>query len=332
MTMEPIITADLAVLGEENRRNLPALDGAGVYRDDRPGVEARRTALAEQRRNELALMPLSLAHVFSHRVARAAAGGAALSCALLLAMLASDRVLVSLVEWFVPGITQTLPLLVAMSGCAVAGAYVIGGWAAEHVFARRMRVQLASSGDAHEDLDRLAQGPADVAHQLVRSVDAWAVGLSIAGVTALGTMFAYLLATLGVHHGATTLLSQSYVFGDHTVQSNIEVAMFTVALAAAFAAYVGHACRRERRLVEPPRVLRWAGHWLVIPTGIIVGFFAMHRMSAMAERFLSRPYVRRLPTMSERLDVAILGVFALVLLVTWPALWWRRREQARIGE
>src|SRR5688572_32869498 len=86
--LEKMIARDLAALGENSRRDLPALDDAlkttDAYRDDQPGAKARRDALADDRRRELVLMPLTLAHVFAHRLGRAAAGGMAVLCSLVL--------------------------------------------------------------------------------------------------------------------------------------------------------------------------------------------------------------------------------------------------------
>ena len=98
-SLDSLITSDLAALGDDSRRSPTALDDAlqttNMYRDDRPGAEARRDALADERRRELVMMPLTLSHVFAHRVGRAAAGASAFVCTIVLLTMLPSRTLPS---------------------------------------------------------------------------------------------------------------------------------------------------------------------------------------------------------------------------------------------
>ena len=329
MSLDPIITADLAALGEDNRRNLPALDGKGVYRDDRPGAEARRNALSDQRRLELATMPLVLAHVFAHRIGRAVAGAAALACTVGLVLFASDPTLVHMLAWFVPGLPLNFTTCAAAALVIVLAAYVIGNWVGELWLERKLRAGFDPTGDPYRDLDRLAEGPLATAHQLVERADPWAVGLFLGGMLSLASMFGYLLVTLGAFHRLSFVLSSNALFVDRTVTSNLGPALFGIASGVALATYVGYACRRERSLVTAPRILRWFGHWAMLPLGTFVGLFTLYRVFVMADRLFTRGM---LPGIEERLDLSIASELSLVMLAAWAVLWWRRREHARIGQ
>src|SRR5690606_13113931 len=63
-SLDTLISGDLAALGEDSRRSPLAIDDAlrttNMYRDDLPGAQARRDALADERRRELFMMPLAL--------------------------------------------------------------------------------------------------------------------------------------------------------------------------------------------------------------------------------------------------------------------------------
>src|ERR1041384_7530466 len=114
-----VIDGDLAALRDASRHALGGIDASlhttGVYRDDRPGAEAKRNSLADVRRRELALMPLTLSHTYAHRVARATAGAAAtLAAVALFAALTEERIVRALAPWF-PGIAIVFFTILAIA-------------------------------------------------------------------------------------------------------------------------------------------------------------------------------------------------------------------------
>lgn len=323
------IAQDLAALGTESRRGLAELDDllrtSGVYRDDRPGAEARRDALAEERRRELAMMPLTLAHVFAHRVARAAAGGAAMLCALVLVAVLVDPMMMRLATFAVPGLD--IGMCVMLAGGFVLAIYIVATWIAEARFARRMRAAISTRGDAYRDLDHLATGPIDAGYALIRRADGWAVGLSLAGAVSLLPILGYLLIVGEMFHPLHVAYSETFVLRSHSVTSNIGALLPPIVLGVAFALFVGIASAREHRFGA--RATRVLGHWSVLPIGILVGLVSLYVTFRMIGRYDA---FRVLPTVAQGKLVAYLGQAAILIPAMWIVLWWRGREQARIRD
>jgi hypothetical protein len=328
-----VLTSDLTALGDDSRREpVPFAESlrslgvpGGVYRDDRPGAEARRDALAEQRRRELATMPLALSRVFVHRVSRAAGGVAALGCALTLALLIADPLLLRIASWLVPGLDLTL--LAALSGVAVLGAYVVAGWIAERVFESRMAKAIATrGGDAYADLDHLAESPIDVARALVRRVDGWSIGLGVAGLTAVAAIYGYAAFMVTAMFPFDYAWSQPMLIGSHPIAASIGVVVGAIIIGVAAALWLGRNCDRSHGRAEPPAAIRWLGHWAMVPVGTVLGMVALYGSFRGLHAHVNA--IQDIDS-GQRLVLCVAGVASIFMLVAWGALWLRRRENAR---
>jgi hypothetical protein len=331
--IDSLLTDDLEALGADSRREPPPLDAAlrstGVYRDDRAGAEARRNALADERRVQLALMPLSLSHVYAHRVGRAAAGAMAMLCAAKLLVLVADPMVLRAVQWFLPGINLNLGLCAALCAAAILLAYVVGNWIAEWHFGRKMRQAIETRGDVFNDLDRLARGPIDVGHALVRRVDGWSIGLAIAGVAALVSIFAYVFVVAAVFRPPSFVFSSSAVFSEPTATTNLGPVVYGLLIALGAAIAIARGCVREHRLPGAASPVRWFEHWLVLPIAFVGGIVTLYMVFRMVHRLDTRHVM---PSQEMRFGLAIAGELTLLAFTTWGALWWRRIERKRIGE
>jgi hypothetical protein len=326
-TLDLVIKSDLAELGEDSRREPIALDDAlrttNMYRDDRPGVEARRDALADERRRELVMMPLTLSHVFAHRVGRAAAGVAGMVCtAVLLAMLA-DPLLMHAAAWFVPGLN--VGMLVALTAIAILGVYIVATLIAEAWFARRMRAAIAKGEDPYRDIDTLARGPVEIAQQAVRRVDGVSLALFLAGSSVVALGFGYVVAIVGALHEFPHAWQLAGIDRALALSKNVDVLMLAM-MGAGFVAYlVGRGCQRG----ETSAIVRILGHWAALAVSLVVGF-------ATATVGFNTLYTirlrRELPPSDVRFLLGIAAMVAIVGVAAWALLWWRRREAARIGE
>jgi hypothetical protein len=327
------LATDLAALRDDSRRDPLPLDevlrSPGVYRNDRPGAKARRDALADERRVQLALMPLSLSHVYAHRIGRAAGGATAIACALTLLAFVADPMLLRVVQWIVPGLGLNLGTCAAIAAAKILVAYVAGNWIGEWYFARKMRQAIETHDDVYSDLDHLARGPIDVGRELVRKVDTWSVGLAIAGVASLASMFAYLVVVAGAFRPASHLLSSTGVFVEHAATSNLGPVVYALFLAFVASVFVARACRREHRFPGAPSATRWLSHWLVLPLAFVAGIATLY----ISFRMIHHLDVRHaLPSQELRFGLAIGGEVVLLAFTVWGALFWRRIERKRIGE
>jgi hypothetical protein len=325
-----LITSDLAALADASRLDRRAIDDSlrltGAYRDDRPGAEARRDELLGHRRRELALMPLSLAHVFAHRIARAAAGGVAVLCAAVMAVVLADPLLTRLAAVLVPGLN--VPLCLALAGLAVLTAYVVASWIAERVFERRMQRAITTAGDAYADLDHLAEGPVDVGRGLVRAADRWAVMLSLAGVATAVPLLSFVVFAIGTTHSYAYAWSHVEPLMSLPITVGIGAMVAAMAAGIAGAVMLGLACDHEHRRGELPR---WAGllaHWSVVPIGILAGLLALYGGLRSVHAFQIRGIA---PSDLLLTMLATSGVASVFLQAAWAVLWWRRREHARLG-
>lgn len=326
-TIERMIKSDLADLATDVRRDVPAQRDAGVYRDGTAGAQARRDVLAEERRLQLALMPLAIAQVFAHRVARAAAGTAALLCSIAMVAFLADPLLMRVVTWFVPGLGVNIGTCMMIASTLILVTYVVSTWAAEAWFTRKMREAVATENDVYADLDKLARGPIEVAQKLVRRVDGWSIGLALAGAAALTSVFGYLVVIAGAFQPLSHVLSTTSLFAERAAAGNLGPVVYAIAIAVGAAIVVARGCDREGRIGElPPFVARLA-HWSTLAIGIVVGLGVMFATARMVTHLQFR-----LPEPGHRYLLAIGAEGALLAVTTWLALWWRRRERARLGD
>lgn len=322
--VDKTIARDLAALGENSRRDIPALDDAlkttDAYRDDRPGAEARRNALAEQRKKELVLMPLTLAHVFTHRLGRAAAGGMAILVSLVMMSMIADPLLMRFAGWFLPGLN--IGMLVLIGAVAILGAYVIASWVGEIWFARRMRAAIKTSSDAYEDIQQLAEGPLEIAQRAVARLDGWSIGLFLGGTAAVTLVFGYTVVIVGMNH---TLSNAWSMFGLQTaaLSRNAGILAFVLAATGVATFVVARACARDR--VADSAFVRGLGNWPTLALAGCVGIVALYNLFRVAAGS------HQIVSPAQRVVVSVAATIAIYLPIAFSLLYWRRREQARIG-
>jgi hypothetical protein len=324
--LPPLVRADLDALAAENRRSLLVRDH--LYRDDRLGTEARRDHLAAQRRTELATLPLSLAHVFVHRVARAATGAAALiGCGAILFAVSRPNVLAAAGRTLGGSATMLSPLmLLIIANLGLLFVHFTATRIAEGVFARRMAKAIAPTGDVHSDLDRLADGPIDIARRLVRSADGWAVGLSAAGAIAFGVVFGAMGFVRLVEREYPGAWAQGVYRKFEPIAHNATILLFLLALGVWLLFALGRACDREHRRGALPRWARALEHRAIVPLGLATAGAAVFLALRLTRHTLKNGH---LPLYYERLFIAVLGVTALVGVVASIVLGIRRREEER---
>ena len=317
-TIDNMIERDLKALAENSRLDVPALDEAlrttNAYRDDRPGAEARRDALADERRRELVLMPLTLSHVFAHRLGRAAAGGMAVLCSAVLIAMLVDPLLMRFAAWFVPGLN--IGMLATIAALAILAAYVVASWIGEAWFARKMRASIQTGDDAYRDLDHLARGPLEIAQAAVHKVDGWSVGLFLAGAASISLTFGYVVVLVGMQHTLSTAWSLNALYDSGTVQRNIELLVLAIGGCGAASAV----------LVRNASFARVMGSWPVLVVAGVVGIATMYQGI-----HLLLTWRRDWPSLEQRTLLALGSTIALFLPMAWSLLYWRRREQARIS-
>lgn len=330
--IDRLVSSDLSALGDANRRDIPAretaLRDAGIYRDGRAGAEARRDALANERRLQLALMPLSVAQVFAHRVGRAFAGLMAVACAAGMILLLADPMALQLANMFLPGIPLNLGLCVLIASTLILGTYVVATWGAEAWFSRKMRDSVSTHDDAYGDLDQLARGPIDVAQQLARKADPWAAGLMLAGVASLATVIGFLVAIVGAFRSGNVLLSTTEVFTMPGTTGNLGIVGLAFFAVIGGAYVVGRACEGQRRTGTAPALLARLSHW----KALVIGGIGLVAIPYLTLRTFSRMYVQGTPPETMRFVLALGGIVTVFTLTAWAVLWWRRRERARLGD
>jgi hypothetical protein len=326
-TIDRMIKSDLAELATDTRRDLPEQRDAGVYRDGTAGAQARRDVLAEERRLQLALMPLAIAQVFAHRVARAAAGTAALLCSLALVAFLADPLLMRVVAWLVPGVGINIGTCVMIASTVILVTYVGATWAAEAWFTKKMREAVATDHDIYADLDKLAKGPIEVAQKLVRKVDGWSIGLAVAGAAALISVFGYLVVIAGAFQPLSHVLSTTSLFAERAAAGNLGPVVYAIAMAVGAAFVIARGCEREGRIGELPPLVARLAHWSTLAIAVVVGLGVMFATARMVTHLQFR-----LPAPGHRYLLAIGGKAALLGVTAWLALWWRRRERARLGD
>lgn len=331
-----VIDGDLAALGDASRQHVPSIDTSlastavhaprapHAYRDDLPGVEARRNSLAETRRRELALMPLTLSQIYAHRVARAAGGAAAILCALGLLVILDDRFLVRLTTYFIPGFAIGVYALVSIAFVLLT--YQTAHWVAEQRFSARMRELVSTGPDAYSDLDQLAVGPFAVAAEKVRRVDQVALVLPLVGIALLAPLLAFVgyigVIALRGYYGRSQI--ESFM----AMTSDMGPVLLALLAGVVLASILGHLIGREHRRGEPAAWVRWLGHWSVLVVAFVLG--AIVAGAAMATTFRMQHYTT--PSHTTRYLLALGGEAAIMLPTISFFLWWRRRERSRLGD
>lgn len=325
MSNQPAIDSDLRALADDSARGLPDFaetaarlaGGGSPYRDDRPGAEARRRALVESRLIEVALMPLALERVYVHRVARAAAGGAAL--------LGAAAVMVGVLDPWTGRVMQILsgmPLAIlapVLIGFATLAAYVLAGLLAEHHVERRLRDTVRTRGELYTDIDHLESArPLDEVRRMVNGLDAVAVALPLLGAS-LGLAVCGFLMAFYFLPGNQMASAAYYSLGP--------VALVTV-LSIAFVIDLARACVRERSSPSRPPLLAAAEHWGTLLAGGLVGAFVLWYGARVVDAVR---FAGLVPGEGKRLLLIAAAVAAVVLPLTWALLWLRRREQRRVS-
>jgi hypothetical protein len=306
MTFEHTLRGDLEALGAECRRDplpMPETLKAGVYRDGQPGAKARRDELLDQRRHELAFMPLAYSQVFAHRIGRAAAGAMAIVCSIFVMILLGDPIGLIMMPGLDPDTCAPLAVITVLA------TYVGATWIAERVFERKLRDALTLAGDVHADLDRLGEGPVDVARSLVRRADAWSIGFVIGGAIAVVALFGFVMFVLDAHAHNWHHWSILAVARD--------MKLVVVALVVGLGLSV----------VVARRPHPWLAHWTALAVGVVLGAGTLYQgLYAVAKARA----IAGVPSIAMRLALATTGVLAVFLVSTFAVLWWRRRENARL--
>jgi len=327
---ELMITTDLTALAADSRRELPSIaetmPGAGVYRDDRASAAAKRDAVADERRRELAVMPLALAHTFAHRIGRAAAGGTAIAGAVLISVLFAEAWITRFAAQVIPGLS--LPLIVALLAGAVVLAYALGTAIAEAVFARRMERAIATSSDPHADLESLAIGPVAAGRELVRRADRWSIALALGGLVAAVPLVSYLVFALGMSRSPAAMMMSVTALTTAEVHATLDAMGVAIALGLTLAALIAHACDREHRRAALPRWVERVGHWSMLPIAFVLGLVVL--LASVRATFDHRSS-GSMPSFAWMTLLAIGSVASTLLPAAWGLLWWRRREHARLG-
>jgi len=329
-SLDSLITSDLAALGDDSRHNLVGIDDAlrttNMYRDDRPGAEARRDALADERRRELAMMPLAMSHVFAHRVARAASGAAAIVCTLAVVAMLSDPLLLGFAAYVVPSMTSlaNFEALGMVTAIVLLGVYVLAVWFAQNWFARRMRDVIRTGQDPYRDLDALARGPVEVAQHALRRVDGLALGLTFAGVTALAITFGYILVVVDTFQGYPYAWSYRGIMHAAALEKNLGVLVGALFCVGVVSFALARACRRaESKLVA--RLGHWSALGVAFAIGLATAYVGLHTLIAIRVR-------ESLPTGDLRRLLALGATVTIGLICAWALLWWRRYERRNIGD
>lgn len=322
-TVDKTIARDLAALGENSRRDIPPLEDnhalrrADAYRDDRPGAEARRNELFDQRRRELVLLPLAFARVYAHRVARIAGGAAGLLVGFVtLAILADYDVGHGVLEKL-PGITATTYGAVAAAG--ILACYIAGLLYGDRRFERAMRDAISPRGDdVYSDLDHLARGPLDVARAALAKVDHAAVGVTFAGLAAAILATGFACAAAGVGHER---LDGGFVqiVGLGRLASNVSLTGVFIIAGSVIGWLLARGMGRAGRIGA---LLATAGsHVATLSTAVVFGVLALVRTNDI------------LTTRRSEAASSLIAFWSIAILcgLAWLVLWVRRREHARLG-
>jgi hypothetical protein len=325
---DALIRADLAALasattvsdGELGALRERLLGSGAPYRDGQLGIEQRRHAALEDRRIQLALLPLVLQRLFVHRVGRAVGGGVAVLCGLALWASVILPTLFGVYIVMHPRMTIDLALIGAIAG--VLTGYVVGIFVGERALERAVRASITPTWDALRDIDR--DGPAVEARRLAGRMDSFAVGLPLVGVALLVPLlvFVSVLYLDGVRAVYSDLLYLNDAGG--LLKRNIGYVAVAVMFAALLAVEVSWGSSRERSWIA-----KGLSHWSVLAGGLLLGLVVL----VLGGRAFFELYVNGIsPSSTARWSLALGGVAALFLPCAWALLALRRREQRLLEE
>jgi hypothetical protein len=206
-------------------------------------------------------------------------------------------------------------------GILVFAAHLIGARIAARVFERRLRI-LGADCDARARCER--------AGWLVRGVDAWSVGLGIAGVASVATVFCVVGPSIGTAFWTFFQPHGARVAGV-VLQALREVSVAVpIGLAVAFA--VGRACARGSEGRRTARWIRALEHRLILPVGLALGLFAGYAGATVDFGVfdISFPAAGQPPPVVHT-ALTILSTTSILLITVGYTLRRRRQEHAHIG-
>jgi hypothetical protein len=324
-----LISADLRELAAEARRQpgalpvaLAAVNDADPYRDDLAGARARRDALLAQRRLELALVPRELGAVAADRAARKAVGGVAAVCAagIVGGLLVGGAPATASAP---PGGFQLaswqLSAAVIASGMAMIGAFIAGWIAAQRRFLRGVDRAIPVSGDLHADLDHLARGPLELAHELARRADRGSVALLVGGGSAFAAVLGYAVTAISFQPVGWSLLIDE---GEGAFRAWLPYLGAVLAGIAVFVHRLHRACAEERFVGTLPTWARALMTRSVAGAAVALGVACVGALSSVT----TRPS----PTTEAPPSLALMATGCVAVLTAHYALRKRRREQAQL--
>lgn len=298
MTVDKLISTDLAALAKANRSHVLVLD------DLLPSEPASDTVA------DRAL--LALGRMYAHRFASVAAGavGVAMTFALIAALL--------LQSW-TPSRYAILPPRLALldTSTRAMGAVVFALMMVSYVLALRI---------ADRAFDR-TEGSLDRARRLVRGIDGWSVAFGIAGVVAATTLIGLAQVTVGREAWLSLLMPEPWSgqeMGEIVEIFKWNILVITV-IVLALAMTLGRACIRRASWIS---VLE---HKAVIPLGLVIGFATIY-LGVALESLPATEYTEvGQHSAPLRQALTITGATAVFLVITGWTLRRRRREIERGG-
>lgn len=319
--IERLMADDLARFTEMSAQ-VPAMPhdlglSQGPYRDNRGAQLARRDADYEERRIELALLPLRLGRVFAHRVARTAAGGLALLGGLALAGLMTMPSVMASIGFAAGDVSVEYAIVLSLFSVAVF--YLLALLIAEHGYEWAAARVIRSSLEPIADLDRTRPGPDLV--MLVRRFEAVSTVLPYLGAVVLGSLLGIL--TMNLHTAFNPDLARAGLYGLdprayrvvrlHLLSNNLSYMIAALGAFSALGFPLWKACSGAAR---GNRSLSLAifGHGGMLAVAAIVGFWVL----------LSMHQAEYSPL--DRWVLVFAGVAAVTLATTWVLLRLRRRE------
>jgi hypothetical protein len=305
MTIDKLVTTDLAALATTSRSHVLSIDGL-LPAETGPDITADQTLLA-------------LGRIYAHRVARTVAGSVAvvMTFALIAALMAQtwepgeyDLALPRRLSMFEVNTRTMAVTLLAL----VLASYVLALRIADRVF------------------DQRTAGSLGRAKRLARAVDGWSVALGVAGAVAYVTLIGLAHFTLGSGsgHGDSWLFlmaEKGHWLGPAVTTCTWSILVST-AIALILAIALGRACIRR------PSWLQTFEHWSVVPLGLALGVSTLYLGFALDCRPITEyddllastqysTFLRQLLTVG--------GVTAVFLVMTGWTLHRRRREIERAG-
>lgn len=166
-----------------------------AYRDDLLAARIERDALLERRSDELACVPVDLGDIHARRVARTAAGKAAVGSVIVLGMVAVHVLVISIADPMQrPRLDGRLTVVLLSAWVVVAAAYAAGRLLGARAFRREVARPLDLTGDVHADVERLrAAEPLRAVRDLVERGETASVAYPLMGLA--------LLVPLTLHFG-----------------------------------------------------------------------------------------------------------------------------------